>query len=302
MSYIPNLSTSQSVFALETTFQSVPGTQDPTYNPRILDGVELHQFFTTQSHYIGRYVEGITADANGITFPQGWYFVLDPYMYYSSGTTYVATPYLTWNINGVDVLPRFQSHYLADQPGGSNASYRGLRFLDCSASSQTVKLIARGAGWASMGNVYFDNKQSSTAPTANHRSNIMVYAINATTYQNPTVRTLGASELQGAWATGNTIPQEGLNKFWVNTIARTGTVTAPTPTQAGDWFGFMQLNNDSTSAITIVGNGQTLVSGVVGNSGSTINADMGGRNTWKWVWTGIRWVEVPISQNEFVKI
>ncbi len=87
MSYIPNLSTGQSIFALETTFQSTPGTQDPTYNPRILDGVELHQFFTTQAHYIGKYIEGIIVNTNGITFPQGWYFVLDPYLYYSSGTT-----------------------------------------------------------------------------------------------------------------------------------------------------------------------------------------------------------------------
>lgn len=295
MSYIPTQSTSQSVFALETGFDSVIGTIDATYNPRIIDGSQLHHFFTRQSHYVGKYVNGITTSTSGITFPQGWYFVLDPSMYYSSGTTQQYTQYLTWNINGVDVLPRFQSHYLTDQPAGSNASYRGLRFLDCSASSQTVKIIARGAGWASMGNCYFDNQQGTTNTSGRHKSNIMVYAINATTYQNPTVRTLDASEVQGAWASGNTIPQEGLNKFWVNTIARTGTITAPTPTQAGDWFGFMQLNNDSSSLITIVGNGQTLVSNVAGNQTNTNN------NTWKWVWTGIRWVEVPISQDEFIK-
>jgi len=298
MSYIPNLSTGQSIFALETTFQSTPGTQDPTYNPRILDGVELHQFFTTQAHYIGKYIEGIIVNTNGITFPQGWYFVLDPYLYYSSGTTYNGSPYLTWNINGSDVLPRFQSHYINgnEGAGASNGSYRGLRFLDCSTSSQTVKLIARGAGWASMGNVYFDNKQTSSASTANHRSNITIYAIDATTYQNPTVRTLDASEKASSIT---------LNKFWVNTTSTTTSATynAPTPTQAGDWFGLMQLN-PSTGAITITSpsTSQTLVSSVRGQSTTTLSSDQGMRTSFKWVWSGIRWVEVPISQNEFVKI
>jgi hypothetical protein len=147
-----------------------------------------------------------------------------------------------------------------------------------------------------MGNVYFDNKQTSSASTANHRSNITIYAIDATTYQNPTVRTLDASEKSSTIA---------LNKFWVNTTTTTTSATynTPAPTQAGDWFGFMQLN-PSTGAITITSpsTGQTLVSNVRGYSTTTLGSDQGMRTSFKWVWSGIRWVEVPISQNEFIKI
>lgn len=305
MSHIPIQSTNQSVFAIETGFNSVAGVQDPTYNPRILDGVELHQFFTRQQHYAGKYIEGVSVSNAGISLPAGYYFVLDPYMYYSSGTTYVATPYLTWNIDGVDTIPRFQSHYMTDQPSGSNASYRGLLFVDCSSSSKTVKIIARGAGWSTMGNVYFDNQQTTAVITTRHKSHIDIYAINATTYANPVVRTLDASEKITSWGTAQQMPPEALNKFWVNTVSWTQTFYAPIPTQAGDWFGFMQMDNSTTAAITITSppTSQTLVSAVVGSSGTAgANRAMGGQNSWKWVWSGIRWVEVPISNDGYVKI
>jgi hypothetical protein len=293
MSHIPIQSTNQSIFAIETGFDSVLGVQDPVYNPRILAGLEVHQFFTRQVHYVGKYIEGVSVSTNGISLPVGYYFLLDPYMYYSSGTTYNATPYFTWNIDGVDTIPRFQSHYMSDQPTGSNASYRGLRFVDCSTSSKTLKIVARGAGWASMGNVYFDNQQTTAAATATHKSHIDIYAIDASTYQNPTVTVLDASNSTGSWGSAQQMPESTLNKFWVNTVSFTQTFYAPIPTQAGDWFGFMQMDNSTTQAITITSppSSQTLVSSVTGSHGAAGNArDMGARVAWKWVWSGIRWL------------
>ncbi len=82
MSHIPIQSTNQSIFAIETGFDSVLGVQDPVYNPRILDGLEVHQFFTRQVHYAGKYIEGVSVSTNGISLPVGYYFLLDPYMYY----------------------------------------------------------------------------------------------------------------------------------------------------------------------------------------------------------------------------
>ena len=304
MSHIPIQSTNQSIFTLETGFDSVAGVQDPTYNPRILDGVEVHQFFTRQVHFVGKYIEGVSTSVDGLVLPQGYYFLLDPYMYYSGGSTYVRTPYFTWNIDGVDTVPRFQSHYLSDQPTGSNASYRGLRFVDCSASSKTLKIVARGAGWASMGNVYFDNQQTTTALTTSHKSHIDIYAIEVASYVNPVVSTLDATNSIASWGGAQQMPAETLNKFWVNTTALTQTFYAPIPSQVGDWFGFFQLNNSTTAAITITSppTSQTLISSVVGSTGAANNnKDMGGRVAWKWVWTGKRWVEVPVSNEGYVK-
>lgn len=305
MSYIPTQSTNQSYFCLETGFDSVAGVQDAVYNPRILNGLEVHQFFTRQIHFVGKYIEGISTSIDGIVLPQGYYFLLDPYMYYSSGTTYVATPYFTWNINGVDTIPRFQSHYVSDQPTGSNASYRGLLFVDCSSSSKTVKIIARGAGWASMGNVYFDNQQTTTALTTTHKSHIDIYAINATTYANPIVRTLDASETISSWGGAQQMPTEALNKFFVNTTVVTQTYFAPIPTQIGDWFGFIQRADSATASITITSpqTSQTLASAVrtaYGAAGGT--REMGHQSAFKWVWSGCKWVSVPVSSDGYVKI
>ena len=307
MSYIPHSTLNMSQFSLDTTFASVPGTQDPTYNPLIVDGLEVHQFFTTQTHMNGKYIDGITVDSNGIVFPQGYSYILDPFFYYSSGTTWRHSPHFIWVIDGVDqAWPKFASQYASDQnsmvaPNDSNngRGYRGLKYLDCSLSSKTVKIRAVGP-WSAMGSVYWDNQQTNASLLNNNKSHILIHAIPSADIVNQTPRVLDSTQvLTNGWyqsadcifpSTVSQLPADALNKYIVATRAVAGSYTYYTPLnpQVGDWLGFIATANLATSlfSLTCQSPSQSLVSGLAGTHPQTC---FGFR------WTGARWVEVPFS-------
>lgn len=301
-----------SQFSLDTGFDSVPGTQDLTYNPRILDGLEVHQFFTRQVHINGKYIEGITVDENGIVLPQGYSYVLDPYFYYSSGSTWRHNPHFIWVVDGVDQsFPRFASQYASDisptAPDIANGrGYRGLKYIDCSLSSKTVKIRAVGT-WDLMGNVYWDNQQTNATLTASHKSHILIDAIPSADIVNQTPRTLDATQtLINGWYqsvdcifpnTVSQLPADALNKYIVATRTVSGAYTYYTPLnpQVGDWLGFMVTSAPSGSTFTLScqSPAQTLMAGVSGANSNT---------AFMFIWSGARWVEIPFTDHEFVKL
>jgi hypothetical protein len=311
MSHIPINSFNMSLFSLDTGFDSVAGTIDPTYNPRILSGSELHQFFTRQIHISGKYIDGITVDTNGIVLPQGYMYVLDPYLYYSSGTTWRNGPYFIWDVDGVDQdHPRWSSHYAAVElsyasPDENNKrGYRGLKYLDCSLSSKTLKIKALGP-WSAMGNVYFDNQQTNAVITSTHKSHILIHAIPSVDVVNQTVRQLdtawttidGFSQTVDAVLLGTVtqIPNSALNKYLIFNRLQTTSYTTPTSPQTGDWLGVILTNNNATYTMTLscATPTQTLLSAVDGLEQQTC---------FMWTWTGIRWVEIPFSSQGLVKL
>lgn len=313
MSYIPHTTLNMSQFSLDTGFDSVPGTQDPTYNPRILDGVEVHKFFTRQVHLNGKYIEGITVDENGIVLPQGYSYVLDPYFYYSSGSAWKHAPHFIWVVDGVDqAFPRFASQYAGDVTPSTTGDvangrgYRGLKYIDCSLTSKTVKVRAVGP-WDFMGNVYWDNQQTNATLTAAHKSHILCYAIPSADIVNETPRTLDATQstingwLQSSECIFPTnvsqLPADALNKYIVCTRTVSGAYTYYTPLNpnVGDWLGFVVTSAPSACTFTLScqSPAQTLASAV---SGATSNT------AFMFVWTGARWVETPFTDHEFVKL
>lgn len=314
MSHIPHSTLNMSQFSLDTGFDSVPGTQDPTYNPLITEGLEVHQFFTRQTHMNGRYIDGITADSNGIVLPQGYSYVLDPYFYYSSGTTYRHGPHFIWVVDGVDQsFPKFASHYGSDQPVVSPDSpngrgYRGLKYLNCSLSSKTVKIRAVGP-WSAMGNVYWDNQQTNATLLSTHKSHILIYAIPSADIVNQTPRTLDATQTDvGGWlqsvdcifpSTVSQLPSAALNRYIVCTRAVAGSYTYTAPIlaerQKGDWMGFIVTSTTTGANFTLnsANPNQTLVTSVASNATNT---------AFMFVWTGSRWVETPFTDHEFVKL
>ncbi len=305
MTHIPLSTLNMSQFSLDTGFDSVPGTQDPIYNPLIVDGLEVHQFFTTQTHMNGRYIENITVSTDGIVFPQGYSYILDPFFYYSSGTTYRHAPHFIWVVDGVDQeFPKFASHYVADTiptspdlPNGR--SYRGLKYLDCSLSSKTLKIRAVGP-WSAMGNVYWDNQQTNAALTSSHKSHILIHAIPSVSITNPTPRVLDATQTNiNSWlqsadcifpSTVSQLPSDALNKYIICTRAVAGTYTYNTPLNpnVGDWLGFVVTSSLATAtfSLTCATPSQTLTSAIIGNSQNTC---------YGFLWTGARWVEIPFT-------
>ncbi len=309
MSYIPHSTLNMSQFSLDTGFDSVPGTQDPTYNPLIVDGLEVHQFFTTQTHMNGKYIEGITVDSNGIVFPQGYSYILDPFFYYSSGTTWRHSPHFIWVIDGVDqAWPKFASQYASDQnsmvaPNDSNngRGYRGLKYLDCSLSSKTVKIRAVGP-WSAMGSVYWDNQQTNASLLNNNKSHILIHAIPSADIANQTPRVLDSTQVltngwyQNAdciWASAvSQLPADALNKYVICTATAASTsyiYYTPSNPSVGDWLGFIITSNSSSTTFTVnvLSPLQNLVlSGVAGTHTNTC---------FGFKWTGARWVEVPFT-------
>ena len=312
MSYIPHSTLNMSQFSLDTTFESTQGNQDTIYNPLIIDGLEVHKFFTTQTHMNGKYIEGITVDSNGIVFPQGYSYILDPFFYYSSGTTWRHAPHFIWVIDGVDqAWPKFASQYASDvipsSPDLPNGrGYRGLKYLDCSLSSKTVKIRAVGP-WSAMGNVYWDNQQTSAAQLNNNKSHILIHAIPSADIVNQTPRTLLTSPTTNLGAAGaysddcfftgtvSQLPSQALNKYWVFNLSTTITYLTPLNPQVGDWFRIMVVRNNSTNLVSVSCSNpvQSLVSGVAGTHQSTC---------FGFKWTGARWVEIPFTDNEIVKL
>lgn len=301
-----------SQFSLDTGFDSVAGTIDPTYNPRILDGLELHQFFTRQVHLNGKYIDGITVDSNGIVLPQGYSYILDPMMYYSSGSTWLHSPHFVWVVDGTELeAPRFASHYASDTSTtapdvGNGRGYRGLIYLDCSSAPKTVKLIARGI-WANMGNVYFDNQQTNAAITSTHKSHILCYAIPSSAIDNPTVRELDTTwQLINGWnqtvdcilpAGLSQLPADALNKYIVfaRDVAGTWTYYTPLNPQVGDWLGVMVTNATTASGFVLSCQSpvQTLVASTTGRYGET---------AFMFVWTGNFWKRIPFHEKGYVKL
>lgn len=312
MSHIPIPTLNMSQFSLDTGFDSVAGTIDPIYNPRILDGLELHQFFTRQTHLNGKYVDGITVDSNGIVLPQGYSYILDPMIYYSSGSTWLHSPHFVWIVDGVELAaPRFASHYASDTittapDVGNGRGYRGLIYLDCSVASKTVKLIARGI-WANMGNVYFDNQQTNAAITSTHKSHILCYAIPSAAIDNPTVRELDTTwQLINGWnqtvdcilpTNVSQLPADALNKYIVfaRDVAGTWTYYTPLNPQVGDWLGVIVTNATTTSGFVLTCQSpvQTLVASTTGIYSET---------TFMFIWTGNLWKQIPFHEKGHVKL
>jgi len=320
MSYIPTQTLNMSLFSLETSFDSVPGTQDPTYNPLIVDGLEIHGFLDRQTHISGKYIEGITVDPTGIYLPQGYSYILDPYIYYSSGTTYQPSPYFSWIIDGVeDTTLKFASHYATDvgvsAPNtATGRGYRGLKYIDCSSASKVIKLKAQGV-WSSMGNVYFDNQQTNAVLTSTHKSHILVYAIPSADITTPSITSLDMSftslGTSGSYSTnafflGATLqtiqlPTEALNKYCIYNPPSTPTPAndtnyrTPTNPSVGDFIGLMIARGavSTTAAVSCVSPAQTLLTATSASNTNTC---------YMWQWTGIRWVEIPFSTFGLVKI
>lgn len=313
MAHIPIPTLNMSQFSLDTGFDSTPGVQDPVYNPRILDGVELHQFFTRQVHLNGRNIEGITVDTNGIVFPQGYSYILDPMMYYSSGTTWYHSPHFRWIIDGVEQEnPKFASHYASDTIGtnlgeANGRGYRGLIYLDCSLASKTVKIVARSSFWNDMGNVYFDNQQTNAVITSTHKSHILCYAIPSADISNPTVRQLDTTwQVINGWnqtadailpTNVSQLPADALNKYIVfaRDVAGTWTYSTPLNPQVGDWLGVMITNATTNSffVLTCQSPAQTLVASSIGRGLETC---------YMFVWTGNLWKRIPFSEKGLVKL
>lgn len=302
-----------SLFSLDTGFDSTPGSPDATYNPQILDGVELAQFFTRQVHFQGRYISGITVNSDGITLPQGYIFILDPYLLYSFGSAIKYANYFIWNIDGVDIdTPKWASNYATDvgiaAPEVSNGrGYRGLKIIDTTSGSKVVKLKAMGPSWVLMGNVYFDVIGDNTAITGTYKSHILIKAIPSADIIGQTVR-----ELNTTWQTidgfsqtvdavlpagVSQLPNSALNKYIVfaRTTAGNWTYYTPTNPQVGDWIGLMVINNNTTSNVTLTcqSPNQVLVASLYGQLQTT---------AFMWKWTGIRWVEIPFSSQGLVKL
>jgi hypothetical protein len=311
MSFIPTETLNMSQFSLDTGFDSVAGSPDPTYNPRILDGVELGQFFTRQVHHQGRYIDGITVDVNGITLPQGYIFILDPYLMYAGGTVLKYTNHFIWNIDGVDIdVPKWASNYAHDLNAITGETingrgYRGYKIVDTTSGAKVVKLIAKGEAWAAMGDVYFDVIGNNTAITGTHKSHILIRAIPSADVVGQTVRELnttwqsidGFSQTADAVLLGATsqLPASALNKYLIFNRAQTSSYFTPTNPQVGDWIGLMVVNNLATYTMTLTHStpNQQLIASVYGTLQTT---------AFMWIWTGIRWVEIPFSSQGLVKL
>lgn len=303
MSYIPTQTLNMSMFSLDTGFDSVAGSPDATYNPQILENVELAKFFTRQVHYQGKYIEGIVVDANGITLPQGYIFVLDPYLFYSGGTNQTYANYFIWNIDGVDSdVPKWASNYATDvgisAPEVANGrGYRGYKIVDTTSGAKVIKLKAMGNSWSLMGTVYFDVEATSTAIPSTHKSHILIKAIPSADITNPVIRELNTATECVFPASTSQLDSSALNKYIVFTRTTAGAWTYYTPLnpQVGDWIGLMIVNSNSTSTITLTcqSPAQTLVSAKYGSLQSTC---------YMWIWTGIRWVEIPFSSQGLVKL
>lgn len=320
MSHLPPIGPSSSLMSLDTTFVSTPGSPDPIYNPTIVDGLYVHSLFTTQTHFTGRVIEGISVDSDGIVLPSGYHFVLDPFLYYSSGTTWLHSPHFVWEIDGVEqTYPKFASHYASDNnlqttPDSNNGrAYSGIIYVDCSLSSKTLKLKAVGP-WASMGTVYFDTQQTNATLTTSNRSHILIHVLANDNVINPTVRELvitpttpvnGGTDgsytadvyFAGA-GTALTLPIEALNKYFVYNGLQTAVYQMPAlaSRNVGDWLGLIQAKGAGSGlSVTIQSSNptQTLVSALVASSPS---------NGLMWVWTGAKWAEIPFSTQGLVKL
>lgn len=322
MSHIPVSSLSSTQFHIDTGFTPTPGVQDNTYNPKLVDGLFLHQLFGNINHLHGPQLPtSITVDSNGILLPAGYHYVLEPYLAYSSGSTWLNTPHFLWQVDGVDQdFPKWASHYATDSAAvlttsGETANgrgYRGLLYVDCSLASKSVKLKAVG-NWSGMGDVYFDNQQTTTALATPSRSSILITAINANNVVNPTIRTLdittGITQINGGvdgsynqdcYFPGTTLslPVECLNRYFITTGATSVIYTLPdvslrTP---GDWFGYIYNKpggSGVTNDISSTSPTQTLISGV----NSTVVS-----HAWMFEWTGARWISIPFSSKGYVKI
>lgn len=320
MSHFPQNGVSSSLLSLDTTFVATPGSPDPVYNPIITDGVFVHEFFTTQTHFTGRMIDGISVDANGIILPSGYHFVVDPFLYYSSGTTWLHSPHFIWQIDGVDqTYPRFASHYASDNnlqiaPDSNNGrAYSGIIYVDCSLASKTLKLKAVGP-WDSMGTVYFDTQQTNATLTTPHKSHILIHAIAAENAVNPTVRQLAFTPTtpvnggtDGSYTadvyfpgagSALTLPVEAMNKYLVFNGASTAVYQMPplASRTIGDWLGLIQAKGGGSGLQVSIQSSnptQTLVSGLSASSAS---------NGYMWTWTGARWLEIPFSSQGVVKI
>lgn len=305
MSFIPTETLNMSQFSLDTGFDSVAGSPNPTYNPQILDGVELAQFFTRQVHHQGRYIDGITVDANGITLPQGYIFVLDPYLFYSGGVGARYANYFIWNIDGVDIdTPKWASNYASDLATLPNSEattgrgYRGYKIVDTTSGAKVVKLIAKGPSWAAIAPVYFDVSATATLTIAgNHKSHILIRAIPSADIVGQTVRQLVVGTDTYSLAGVSQIPDTQLNKYMLfeRTTAGTWTYYTPVNPQVGDWIGLLVVNNNTTSTCTLTCQSpvQTLVSAKYGQLQTS---------AYMFQWTGVRWVEIPFSSQGLVKL
>jgi hypothetical protein len=322
MSHVPVSSLSSTQFYLDTGFTPTPGTQDLTYNPKLVDGLFLHQLFGNIKYLHGPHLPtSITVSSDGIVLPAGYHYVLEPYMAYSSGSTWLNSPHFLWQIDGVDQsFPKFASHYATDSSAvlatngetANGRSYRGLLYVDCSLASKSIKLKAVG-NWAGMGDVYLDNQQTSTALAAPSRSSILITAINSANVVNPTVRTLdittGITQINGG-ADGSyntdcyfpgsnlTLPVECLNRYFITTGSTSVTYTLPDISlrTVGDWFGWIYNKvggSGVTNDISSTSPTQTLISGI--NSTQPNHAIM-------FQWTGAKWVNIPFSSRGLVKI
>ena len=314
MSFIPTDTLNMSLFSLDTGFDSTPGIYDPVYNPRIVEGTEIAKFFTRQVHFNGRYVDGIVVDANGITLPQGYVYILDPILFYSGGGTSNTRVmnHFRYEIEGIDIAnPKWASHYATDvvvSNGETIASrgYKGFKYIDCSLTSKNVKIKAWG-DWAGLGNVYFDVEHNNTSITVTHKSHILIHAIPSDDLTNQTVRTLDASQtLINGWlqsvdcifpSTVSQLPADALNKYVVCTRTVAGSYTYYTPLNPtkGDWIGFIMTGNVATANFTLTcqSPAQTLVAAGTGTQMETC---------FMWQWTGSRWVQIPFSSQGLVKL
>lgn len=305
MSFIPTETLNMSQFSLDTGFDSVAGSPDPTYNPQILDGVELGKFFTRQVHHQGKYIEGITVDANGITLPQGYIFVLDPYLFYSGGVGARYANYFIWNIDNVDQdVPKWASNYASDLATLPNSEattgrgYRGYKIVDTTLGAKVIKLIAKGPSWQAIAPVYFDvSATSSLTIVGNHKSHILIRAIPSADVVGQTVRELVIANDTYNLAGVSQVPDTALNKYLLfnRTTAGTWTYWLPANPQVGDWVGLFVVNNNTTSTCTITSppTSQTLVSAKYGQLQTS---------AYMWQWTGVRWVEIPFSSQGLVKL
>lgn len=301
MSFIPTETLNMSQFSLDTGFDSVAGSPDPTYNPQILDGIELGKFFTRQVHHQGKYIEGITVDANGITLPQGYIFVLDPYMFYSGGVGARFNNHFVWNIDGVDIdVPKWASHYASDQAvtGGNGRGYRGYKIVDTTSGAKVVKLIAKGTEWLDGAPYYFDVSATATLSiVGTHKSHILIRAIPSADIVGQTVRELVVGTDTYSLAGISQIPDTQLNKYMLfeRTTAGTWTYYTPINPQVGDWIGLLVVNNNTTSTCTLTCQSpvQTLVSAKYGQLQTS---------AYMFQWTGVRWVEIPFSSQGLVKL
>lgn len=319
MSHLPTIGPSSSLMSLDTAFVSMPGVPDPVYNPIIVDGLYVHSFFTTQTHFAGRTIEGITVDSDGIVLPSGYHFLLDPLLYYSSGSTWLHSPHFIWEINGVEqTTPKFGSHYASDNnlqtaPDSNNGrGYSGIIYVDCSLASKTLKLKAVGP-WVNMGNVYFDTQQTNATLTTSNRSHILIHAFANANIINPTVRELIITPttsvnggVDGSYTTdvyfagsgtALTLPVEALNKYFIFNGATSATYQMPAleSRNVGDWIGLIQAKSGSSIFVTIQSSNPTqiLVSSLTASSPS---------NGLMWMWTGSRWSEIPFSTKGVVKL